>query len=336
MTEVAACRRRAARRSRHGLLPTLLLAAAALAASDEAGELLMRMNMAVEGLNYEGTLLHMAGGEPMLMRIVHRVDGDEVSERITALDGPGREILRNNDEVTCILPDERSVLVEPRDIGDRSQSPLQGSLPRSDSLDPALYRLRVEGRSSAAGKAARILTIEPRDLYRYGYRLWLDEATGMPLKAQLRGQDGGVVEQIMFTEIEIRDRIPPEAVKASLDTSGYRFERATESSPPEQDNATPGWRADRLPPGFRRIAARARLAPGAKLPTEQFVYSDGLATVSVFVDMGPPANGEREGLSRMGATNAYTAIVGDYLVTAVGEVPPRTVEMMATGMRRAE
>ena len=174
----------------------------------------------------------------------------------------------------------------------------------------------------------------PRDDYRYGYRLWLHETTGLPLKAQLLDRAGRVVEQIMFTEVEIRDRIPAEAVRASRDTAGYRWERAIKASPPRQDGARPRWVAGELPPGFSQIAARAKLVPGATMPTEQFVFSDGLATVSVFVDMGPPAAGEGEGLSTMGATNAFTAMQGDYLVTAVGEVPPRTVELIARNMRR--
>jgi len=39
-----------------------------------------------------------------------------VIERLQALDGSGREFVRNNDELTCYLPDQHTVLVEPRPI----------------------------------------------------------------------------------------------------------------------------------------------------------------------------------------------------------------------------
>ncbi|MCL4721434.1 MAG: hypothetical protein KJ041_05655, partial [Gammaproteobacteria bacterium] len=91
------------------LLAGLLLAHPVLSlADDNARDWLERMGHALEHLNYEGTLVQLQGAEAAVMRIVHRVEDGVSTERITAMDEVGREIVRRGEDVTCILPDQRS------------------------------------------------------------------------------------------------------------------------------------------------------------------------------------------------------------------------------------
>ena len=311
----------------------LFAGSSALSADDDPHVWLTRMAGSVEGLNYQGTLVHMHDGDADILHIVHRVDNGMVTERITAMDGAGREIIRDNDEVTCILPDEQTVLVEPRDVRDRSQSPLQGRLPDPTSFDGRHYKLSLIPGESVAGHKAVLLQIRPMDEYRYGYRIWLDERTGMPLKSQLRGVDDTTLEQIMFTEISIDTSIDADQVRPSIDTGSYNWQRSVAApNPDESHTADQSWSAGQLPPGFHKMAVRAKLMPGADMPTRQIVYTDGLATVSVFIEMGREEQDEGEGASTMGAVNAYTIHQAGHMVTAVGEVPARTVKMIAMSM----
>ncbi len=310
--------------------PALLLALFLFAlpvCADAPRDWLMRMADSVEGLNYDGTLVHMHGGEADILRIVHRVQDGRVTERITAMDGAGREIIRNDDEVTCILPDQMAVHTEPRDDRDRSQSPLQGRLPSIETLDEGLYTLSLAGSESVAGRAARILIVQPMDAYRYGYRLWLDDTTGMPLKTQLREVSGGVLEQLLFTEISMPARIADKDLQPSLDTTGFKQVRgmAVENG---KEMPTAAWRAAKVPSGFALLTVKSKYSPGADMPTEHLVYSDGLAWVSVFIEAGV-AEDPAGGLSTMGAANAYTTSRDGHLITAVGEVPVGTVELIA-------
>lgn len=305
-----------------------LLAVASAAYSEDPRIWLMRMAQSVEQLNYEGTLVHMHGGEADILRIVHRVKDGRVTERITAMDGAGREIIRNDDEVTCILPDKKTVRIEPRDRRNRKQSPLQGRLPRIDTLDERLYSLLLESSATVAGRAARILEVEPMDQYRYGYRLWLDEATAMPLKTQLRDVGGGVLESILFTEIQLPAEIPDSALESGLDTNGFRVMRGTNVERGE-DAFSVDWHVADLPSGFALLMVNSKLAPGAAMPTEQLVYSDGLAWVSVFIEAEGAADAGSGGISSMGAANAYTFSNSGHQITAVGEVPVLTVERIA-------
>src|SRR3954452_2645220 len=80
----------------------------------EPQEWLERMNKALTSRNYVGVFTHNRGGRVETLRIIHRVRGKDVSERLLSLDGPGREFIREGDELTCYFPDKRQVLVEHR------------------------------------------------------------------------------------------------------------------------------------------------------------------------------------------------------------------------------
>lgn len=316
------------------LLVLSLFSATTLTAADVPLDWLLRMADAVERSNYQGTMVHMHSGQADILRIVHRFENGQVSERITTIDGPGREIIRNNDEVTCILPDQDAVVVEPREAHNVSQSPLQGRLPRLDELDQRYYELAFVDDSVVAGRSTRVLEVRPMDGFRFGYRLALDNVTALPLKSQLIDARGRTVEEIMFTSVELSEAIPARELEPSLSTDNLQVQRSEDATRVEVDGRLrAGWQVARLPEGFMLIAVRAKLAPGAPGPMEQLVYSDGLASVSLFVEMQMEQDSDAEGLSGMGAANAYTTVVDGYLVTAVGEVPARTVEMMAMSAR---
>jgi sigma-E factor negative regulatory protein RseB len=60
------------------------------------------------------------------------------------------------------------------------------------------------------------------------------------------------------------------------------------------------------------------------------VYSYGLASVSVFIEPTPAQ--AMHGLGRVGAASAYSIDFNGHQITAVGEVPPVTVESIATAV----
>jgi sigma-E factor negative regulatory protein RseB len=256
-----------------------------------------------------------------------------VTERITAKNGPGREIIRDNDEVTCIFPDQQFVLVEARDGTDRSQSPLGGRLPSHKSINQESYELISQGQGRMAGRQAEIIAIRPRDSYRYGYRLWLDQPTAMPLKSQLLDEQGLVVEEIMFSEIWLPDEIDAASIQPSLPIETFTWKRTAAVVPPENSAERARWRATELPEGFMLAAVRVKAAGDSGQSMEHLVYSDGLASVSVFVEPGVAAAEQAEGRSRIGAANAYTTTMEGRLITAVGEVPVKTARMIALSVR---
>jgi sigma-E factor negative regulatory protein RseB len=297
-----------------------------VAHAQDVREWLDRMNRAVEELNYEGTFVHVLGAKTETLHVVHRNEHGQIGERLVSLDGVGREIVRQQDRVQCILPDQKVVLEETKDA-----SPLISALPNYSEQLEENYRLKLLSTARVAGRRAQAVGITPIDDYRYGYVLLLDEETAMPLKSKVWDKNGEIVEQILFTRIEFPESIPAAALDATISTDGFTLLQA----PKGHESLARGipWKVTDLPQGFRLSVSTHRPIAGSQYPVEHLVYSDGLATVSVFIE-DPKAEADvSEGFSRVGSTNAFSVTFEGRTVTAVGEVPRRTVEQIATSVR---
>jgi sigma-E factor negative regulatory protein RseB len=311
-----------------------LLAVLALPAraSEDPRVWLARMGEVMERLNYEGTLVHVHDGHSEVFELVHRAENGHVTERLTSRDDAGREVIRDGNEITCIFPDRREVVVEQREEITSGQGPLRDHLPQAGDINEAHYHVAFRYVERLIGRESRVVEIRPKDNWRYGYRIWLDRDSAMPLKTELRDDGGKVLEQVRFTAIKLQERIPRAATRPTVTADAFAWQRST-GRPQGRSEASPGdWQARRLPPGFRLMERNERAAPGFPAGLRQVVYSDGLAAVSVFIEMAVAASEQAEGLSQMGAANAFTVTTEGYMVTAMGEVPVRTVELIATSM----
>ena len=205
--------------------------------ADDPRDWLQKMSQALATRNYDGTFFHLSEGRVETMRIVHRVRAGRVTERLQALDGSGREFVRNNDELTCYLPDQHTVLVEPRP----DNGPFLGSLPEFGADVNEFYRIESLPAARILGRAARVIAVHPLDEFRFGYRLWLDEKTAMPLKTQLCDSRGQVIEQIFFARLDMPENIPDGDLAPAVRTEGMRWVRQG----PSHDNASPALAAFR-------------------------------------------------------------------------------------------
>jgi sigma-E factor negative regulatory protein RseB len=298
--------------------------------ADDPRDWLEKMNQALATRNYDGTFFHLTDGRVETMRIVHRVRAGQVAERLQSLDGSGREFVRNNDNLTCYLPDQHTVLVEPR----QDHGPFLGSLPRFGADADEFYRIESLPATRVLGRAARVIAVNPKDQFRFGYRLWLDEKTAMPLKTQLCDSRGQVIEQILFARLEMPESIPDSDLAPAVHTEGLRWVRQGPALDAAHDNALAAlsaFRASQLPPGFRLTVTGAQTLGEATVPASHLVYSDGLATVSVFVEAerGSKPQPPMQGLAKVGSGYAFSTVIQGHQVTAVGEVPAQTVEFIA-------
>ena len=308
--------------------------------ADDPRDWLQKMNHALATRNYDGTFFHFSDGRVETMRIVHRVRAGQVTERLQSLDRSGREFVRNNDELTCYLPDQHTVLVEPR----QDRGPFLGSLPKFGADVNQFYLIASLPSARVLGRAARVISVTPKDQFRFGYRLWLDEGTAMPLKTQLCDSRGHVIEQILFARLDMPENIADSDLAPTVRTEGMRWVRQG----PARDNsaaALSAFRASELPPGFHLTVEGAQTIGGAAVPASHLVYSDGLATVSVFVEAQQdpaPADGSAQpkssnppmrGLARVGSGFAFSTVVEGHQVTAIGEVPAQTVEFIAQSVK---
>jgi sigma-E factor negative regulatory protein RseB len=294
---------------------------------------LERMNEALTTRNYDGTFSHWHGGHVEMLRIIHRVQDGTVSERLASLDGSGREFIRTGASLSCYLPDTRTVLVE--------QRPPQESLvsfPAVNDQTASFYDIREVKRTRLNRRDTHVITVSPKDEYRYGYRLWIDDSTAMPLKTQLCDARGHVIEQIVFASLTLPVRIPDSAFKPEVSTTGFQWLR-NESAPPAPSAATLVWNAMSLPPGFRMSARSAQTLPGSTDPVDHLVFTDGLASVSVFVESQRRAQADQPLMpesATVGSSSAFSTVVDGHKITAVGEVPPDTVRFIANQVKAQE
>lgn len=302
---------------------------AAHAQSDDARGWLERMSDAIATLNYDGLFTHSTGGQTESMRIVHRVERGRSLERLVSLDGSGREIVRTREEVHAYLPDRKVVLVEPR--GDDGS--LLKALPTPGPKLDRYYDLSAREGRKILGRDVVVIDVRPKDAYRYGYRLWLDAATAMPLRSVVGNGAGQPLEQILFTRLEIKDRIPAREIEPTVDATGFQWIRTGRKvAAMPQLPANAGWRPIRVPPGFRLVASRLQPMPGSPMPAQHLIFSDGIAAISVFIEPASAGGPRPPEASSMGSANAFSTSVQGHVVTAVGEVPPATVREIASSV----
>lgn len=314
------------------LLAVVLVPAAFAGSKDNSTEdWLNRMNVALHTLNYEGNFVYIHDNHMETMRITHRADADGGKEHLISLTGPQREVIRDHKEVRSIIPENHSVLIERRYAAGQFPSPIQKNI-YEDKLRP-YYVFKDLGDDRIAGHLCKIISIEPRDGYRYGYRLWLDEKNAMLLRSDLLTQKGVAIERVMFTSISFPQSIPDSAFKATEIKPGYIWNIQGDSGRLSLGEAHIQWKAVNLPPGFVLTMDRVQKLAGIQRPVRHLVFSDGLSSVSVFVKADVPGHHELLGPSRMEAISAFGRQVGSHNITVVGEVPPETVELIAESMK---
>ena len=248
-----------------------------------------------------------------------------IREKLIAQEGDGLEIIRNGNEVHCILPERKSVLVEAWN----DQSTLFSTLPSSDIRFGSEYDVAIVREDRVAGHKTVLIAIRPHDEFRFGHRIWLDLGTGFPLQTQLIDAEGRALEQVKFAEITLNKEILASDLKPSYSIENFKWYNQPQRKVTSV-NESP-WDVDDFPPGFRVISTNDEVLPGSEEAVSHILFSDGLANVSVFIAAHDgKAFAET---SKVGASNSYSTLLDGYRVTAVGEVPAVTVRRFAKSTR---
>ncbi|MFJ1301291.1 MucB/RseB C-terminal domain-containing protein [Pseudomonadota bacterium AL_CKDN230030165-1A_HGKHYDSX7] len=326
-TRMAVRQRRFAAQAACALMALMALHGAALAQSApppaDPVQLLADIQQAARKQDYAGVFMYQQGEVIQSSRLVHVVDGTGERERLEILDGQPREYLRHNDDVQCLVPEHKTVLLERR-RGDRFPGLLLG--------DPAdltkHYTIRAEEKlHRVADRECRLITVEPRDGLRYGYRLCADVKTNLLLKAQTFDPGRGVIEQVSFSSIRLGSDVDPAQLTSRWNIRDWKV---VEMTMKPVDLAAQGWRIP-APQGFLAVMQVARHI--GKGTVSQVVLSDGLAAISVFIEPYDPGRHQHPpaGLIQRGAINIYGTRIADFWLTALGEVPVTTLEQLAQG-----
>jgi sigma-E factor negative regulatory protein RseB len=239
-------------------------------------------------------------------------------------------VFRRNEQVATFYPEAHVVRTERRE----SLGIFTGLLKSTDSAIPDFYTARRVGADRVAGFETDVVQLAPRDNLRFGYRIWSEKKSGLVVKLQTVDADGNVLEQSAFSELALDAPVRADKLTQMMtSTSGWRVENADVVKTTAEKE---GWQLSAPPAGFKPISCYKRPLGAQPAPdgTMQWVFSDGLAAVSLFVEPFDARRHTQEGLFASGATQTVTRRIQDWWVTAVGEVPPATLKAFAQGLER--
>ena len=228
-------------------------AAEPAASAREVRAWLMRIHDAAGHRNFQGTFVVSGGGAVSSARIAHFCEGPNQYERSESLDGQARFVFRHNNLVHTVWPGTRVALVEQRTLLASFPALLQAG----DDRIADFYDVRPDGVERVAGHEANVLLVRSKDLFRYGYRLWADQASGLLLRADVIGERNEVLETSAFSEVTIGVKPQPESVLLPMKRlDGYRVLRPVLTPTPLEAE---GWAlklesvSARAPASARRI-----------------------------------------------------------------------------------
>lgn len=312
-----------------GLCAALLHLPALADTPDDPLAWLGRIASAGQRLNYVGTFIYQSGDHVETSRIAHRFDGGLEYERLEVMDGSPREVIRSGAEVRCVLPEQKTVIID--EATGRRAFPAR--LPMSPVGLAESYRIRKGDVVRVAGMETQTLILEPRDELRYGHTLWAELRSGLLLKARTVNVAGQVMEQFGFSDVRIGGEVSDDLLEPRFpDTEGWRVVNARGS---ELANADSGWVVAEQVPGYVLTSVMRRPLGPDRGPAVHMVFSDGLASVSVFIE--PVADNATRGLGALasGAINIYKRVLNGHLITALGEVPEIAVKRIGDAIRPA-
>ena len=296
---------------------------------------LLRVHEASKHRAYTGTFVVSAGGNLASARIWHVCDGTQQVERVEPLSGIPRATYRRNDQVVTLYPNSKVAVLETRE----SLGLFPALLKSTDASIGEFYHFKALGSERLAGFEADAIALVPKDPWRYGYRVWTEKRSGLVLQLQTVDANGRVIEQSAFSELQLDAPVKmAQLVQQMENTAGYRVSR------PAMRAVTPeslGWSLTVPVPGFRPAGCFSRAlgaASGEAPPAPdvmQWIFTDGLATLSLFVEPFDVRQHQRQGATDTGgATHIFTRKLGDWWATAMGEVPVATLGAFTSALER--
>lgn len=294
-------------------------------ASGDAMAWLTDMRNAVSHLNYRGVIAYLKDKKVESFQILHSTSASGERERLLAMDSPLREVVRSAEKMSCFFPEDKTVFVENKP----TKHSVLLDLPDDLSTLGRYYQVKTRNQEYVARRLCQVIGIEPKDDFRYGRRVWIDTASKLPLKFELVGEDGEVAEQMVFTSVNVEESIAPSELDPTTPVDQFKWHINQRETLP-LDHLS--WMMESVPDGFQLTSYTRLKRPNTDRSVDHLLLSDGLSSVSIYIDSGKDEQGLSQ-KSKIGAINAYSRVVNQFTVTVMGEVPAKTVQAIADGMR---
>lgn len=313
------------------LIAVLCLSSYVQASEQDSWQVLQKAAAAARALSYKGIFVCQTGKQVKSVEITHMYDGKNEFARNVVLDGSPREVLSQSGNVVIYNPRNEKIIIEKR----RGQNMFPAVLPMNLDSVKQSYSLRVEDGERVAGRQAQVLVLVPNDGLRYSYRFWIDAEYGLLLKSVMFNNRNEIMESIGFNQLSLMNTVSLDWFKPKIDhNKNYVMEN--EQQVVADDGSPIDWEVRSLPSGYRKVDQVMRKVPGKDGPVTHVVFSDGLASVSLFIEhvarSAKDKPVQKNVLSTAGNTSFYANINSGHLVTVVGDVPEATVVQIANAV----
>ncbi|QDC44726.1 MucB/RseB C-terminal domain-containing protein [Methylophilus medardicus] len=304
-------------------LPALLLAVfnQSVYAEEDLWVTMQKTASAARELNYQGLFVYHNGATIRSVQITHMYEGGREFSRNVVLDGRPREVFSEGDDIVIFNAKNDKIVIEKR----RGQNLFPAMLPTQLYPLKQNYKLKYVGQERIAGRLAQVIDMVPNDNLRYQYRVWSDAEYGLLLKMSMVDAQGHTLEQIGFNQVSMLQTKDLDWFQPKIDaTKPYVMDDSTDLTHIE-DNLV----IANLPTGYKKVDQIQLKVQGKNTTVQQLIFSDGLASVSLFVEPIVKGMQARVGKKNMGSTNVYAHVLNGYQLVVVGEVPAQTVEQIA-------
>ncbi|MCB5184800.1 MucB/RseB C-terminal domain-containing protein [Methylobacillus gramineus] len=309
------------------LLACLLAAPIAIvhAEQEDPWQVLQKAAQAAHDLSYKGVFVYQSGENVKSVQVTHMNYGQGEYARVVVLDGIPREMLSQGSDVVIFSPKNEKVIMEKR----RAHNLFPAVLPTAVDNIKASYRARIGGIERVAGRDGRVVFLDPKDRLRYAYKFWADREYGLLLKSLMLNEQSQMLEQMTFSQIDMLENQDMDWFHPNVD-HGKHYILEEGNAQPAQEVAE--WAVGALPAGYRKVQQVTRMVPGKPSPVTQVIFTDGLASVSLFIEPLTKGTRPKIGQTAKGATNFYANVANGYQILVVGEVPAVTVAQIGSAV----
>lgn len=299
-------------------------------AADDAWLMLQKTAYAARELNYQGVFAYQNGKQTRSVQITHmNRDGQEMTRNLvldTSLQAKQpREVFSQGNDILIVSPkndaNTSTVVIEKR----RGQNLFPAMLPTDLQALKTSYTTRVLATEMVAGRGTQVIELIANDAFRYSYKIWADAEFGLLLKMTLLDSNKQTLEQIEFTQLSMLNSRDVNWFQPKIDV---KKNYVTDVAAPINHVDTK-WIVAELPIGYVKVDHVILNLPGKTAPVDQMIFSDGIASVSMFIEPISKTIRPKTGHMVIGSTNICANVTDGYQITVVGEVPAATVLQIA-------
>ncbi len=302
----------------------------AWSAEISADALLVQMKTAFNQLNYDLSYVEIERGRITPMRYSHGVIDNISVGHLLSLNGTPHEYLQRGEITSFFEPEQQPYSLMSASIPGLLFNLMAADISASTNQYQAIY---VGGRSRITGRLSQVVRVVPTDKYRFGYLIWIDLATSLPLRIDMIKDTGEVVFQVMAVSLYQFPEVTPWLVKLNA-VELPPVVKLADTDKAEKTQHEMAWKVSWLPSGFDLIVANKHQIAGIKQTVDYMQFSDGLVDISVYINSDPKGGRLTQGLGISGQLSLQSKVTDDVEIVVVGEVPLLTAQKIADSVIR--